>query len=96
MSSWKQEATMAGRVRERLEELGWKQTVLVNKSGLSKAYISMLLAESRGERMSVEVMFRLKEALRVPYSFFDLRISHVGIPSGEHGDQNQGAARAQI
>lgn len=62
---------LSDRLRDRMRELGLSQSELARRSGLSPTIIGQLLRGDRGPGLTVATMFKLKAALRVPYSFFD-------------------------
>lgn len=74
---------LAEKLRARLGELRYTQADLVAKTGLSSAYISELLNGKRGRRMSRSTSVKLRRALRVRDSFFDLESPHVQNRIGE-------------
>ena len=66
------------RERKRLESPSMSQTELVNKAGISRgSYTANLAGDSR---LSVDVLFRLAEALGKPVSYFFVE---------EHASENQ-------
>lgn len=62
---------LSEKLQNRMQELGWSQSELARRSGLSPKLISQLVRGERGVGLTVASMFKLKSALRVPYSFFE-------------------------
>jgi transcriptional regulator with XRE-family HTH domain len=78
---------LATKLKARLDELGLSQADLVDRTGLSSAYISELLNGKRGKRLARTTSIKLRRALHVPDSFFDCDISHMQNRIGETSDQ---------
>lgn len=55
---------IASRIRAILEEKGWRQQDLVRASGLTKAYISLILSGSMN--LTLETIETLEKALKEP------------------------------
>lgn len=77
------------KITDRMGEIGIKsQTELAQKSGLSVQYISDLIHDKRGQRMSVRTQEKLIKALRVKPIFFS-------VDSTTAGNSAQSPARAE-
>lgn len=55
---------LAGRLKSRMDELGWKQADLVRQSGISKAVISVLLSDPDKD-MRASSLLSIATALQV-------------------------------
>ena len=96
MRPWEQANNLADRLRIMLEERGYDQAEFARRSGLSRSYVSMLLGGKRGRRIGRRAAGRIKAAIRVPDSFFDLRSPHMGNPEGETAHVKHGEADGEI
>lgn len=65
------------RVAQRMCELGLNQATLARRAGLSSSYVSELVNNKRGRRVSVMTAGKLAVALEVPASFFGPEDSHM-------------------
>jgi len=70
-------APIGDRVAVRMNQLGLTQAVLARRAGLSPSYVSELVNNKRGRRLSVLTAERLAGALQVPVSFFGAETSHM-------------------
>ena len=83
---WKSAETLAERIKIRRKELGLTQEQLASLAGVSSSHVSFLETGQRGENLGLAMMFKLKEALRVPLYFFDVSGLHMGNPSRERDE----------
>lgn len=76
MGDWERFDTLHERLRFQLGKMGWTPSNLAGASGISKTLAYQLVSGDRGVALSAPVMFKLQRALQVPFSFFDLEVSH--------------------
>lgn len=70
-AAWEGHASLGARLNCVLEQRGMSQSELARRTGLSAAYVSLLLADKRGPRIGHATAAALRRALRVPARFFD-------------------------
>ncbi len=65
------------RVLVRMKELGISGAELARRAGVSAAFVSQILNEKRGKRLSLDSARKLAKGLRVKQNFFSKEYKHM-------------------